>query len=281
LFTTLVSEALAYVKARNLLDFHLEITNNFSGRAITSTPSATNATTLRPSADYDKLFGQPEDGYTAVDHGDVRVDIYYMRDGLQRSLTPREECISCELQNPVSRVCLLCETSSNRVWMDAKARPMFVITPLLHHESLYTLDPDALFALFADSLMVLANTAAIPRRSRILEAPQAAVTATTEESKTEMEASLAALTPVRLTRRIDDKVALLNCKFRKIVVNEGNYRNLSHLHAKVTVAKKEYAAFCKLHWSEDRNALLLKFANDRKTFRAVIGGHYKPRKSLL
>eukprot|EP00877_Chromochloris_zofingiensis_P008367 jgi/Chrzof1/3784/Cz13g08190.t1 len=62
-----------------------------------------------------------------------------------------------DVAGPVSRDSLIKETKHMRCWLDAKARPLFVITPKLHHERLLDLSDDELVDLFRSAVGLLAE----------------------------------------------------------------------------------------------------------------------------
>jgi diadenosine tetraphosphate (Ap4A) HIT family hydrolase len=64
-------------------------------------------------------------------------------------------CISCDTDNVVSRATLLKQTELMHWWIDAKARPNYVITPVRHAERLSQLHDDELYALWADAARLL------------------------------------------------------------------------------------------------------------------------------
>ena len=45
-------------------------------------------------------------------------------------------------------------------------------------------------------------------------------------------------------------------KFNKIIINEGNYKNLVHLHAKIKVNNTTFQTFCSRHWSKARYCMM-------------------------
>ncbi|RHZ49597.1 hypothetical protein Glove_519g74 [Diversispora epigaea] len=69
-------------------------------------------------------------------------------------------CISCDLESETSKVSKLDYPSTTKerlhnLWMDAKARPMFVITPIRHVERLSECTEEEIFSLFLLSVQAL------------------------------------------------------------------------------------------------------------------------------
>ena len=71
---------------------------------------------------------------------------------LRQPPKPRAACISCDTHHPIAQACLLRETPHNRVWMDAKLRPFYIVTPTSHVESLAVLSDAQLLAFWREGL---------------------------------------------------------------------------------------------------------------------------------
>lgn len=94
------------------------------------------------------------------------VEVYYGRN--PPGPLKVERCMSCDLDCPLSlgvfgknlggpssRDALILETGHNRVWFDAKARPMFIVTPKEHYQRLSELSPAGLYDMFKSAMDVL------------------------------------------------------------------------------------------------------------------------------
>jgi len=69
----------------------------------------------------------------------------------------RKACISCDLDNDVAKASSLGSTKHNRLWIDGKFRPMFIVTPIDHVEHMSQLSDDQLYALWRDACDLLAK----------------------------------------------------------------------------------------------------------------------------
>lgn len=143
-------------------------------------------------------------------------------------------CISCDTDNVVSRHSLLHESALNRWWMDAKARPNFVITPIRHAERLSELTDDELYALWADAARLL-----------------------TDETGSDGAGGG------------DGGAAYL-----ALIVNHGRFRNLPHVHLKLRFVAAEFDSSVRARWSAERVEQMRRLLalNDDPVLRAELIG---------
>jgi hypothetical protein len=116
---------------RQILDYHLKLTSNKSSWQVTV------------------YYGKKYEGPLKVDR-----------------------CMSCDLDCPLSlgvygvhqeaakkeilsSDCLLKQSLSSRVWLDGKAREMFIVTPIAHKERLSELSDEELVDVFKQSVQIL------------------------------------------------------------------------------------------------------------------------------
>lgn len=175
-----------------------------------------------------------------------------------KSPTPRETCISCDTDNEVSKCSAAGSSKTNKWWIDAKGRPSFVVTPKRHVEPLGDLSDDELYALWADTCTLLHD-----ENKRVADAAAAAAEAKSDKSKEAATTSEAASAPT--------------VRFEELVINQGGYRNLVHLHLKIRVSKEDFAAMQKV-WPQQRLSdfkRLIELASDKSVFSSLIGGSFK------
>jgi len=155
------------------------------------------------------------------------VRIYYGKN-YQSCLKDRALCISCDLDNDVSKAAFLYSSRFHNLWLDAKARSMFVVTPHRHVERLSQLSDEELFSFWSEACALLAS---------------------------EYDCALPAV------------------QFDRMVVNQGLYRNLSHLHMKVYTGKSRWVALQRT-WQVDRWRKwerIIQLSSDREIVRQLIG----------
>lgn len=158
----------------------------------------------------------------------------------KRQLKPRLACISCETDNVVAQASLLKTTRFNRCWIDAKARPFFIVTPLEHVETFTALTDEQLVAFYADGIDLL---------------------------RSELEF-------LDATSRVE-----LSQAFNRLTVNFGCYRNLAHLHLKIKMPA-ELFALVRAHWPADRIQQwqqIIQLSSDSTMLREYIGGEGHPQ----
>ncbi|RUP47156.1 hypothetical protein BC936DRAFT_146073 [Jimgerdemannia flammicorona] len=135
---------------------------------------------------------------------------------------PTLNCISCDSKSEVARASALSlptgagpvSSSLIRLWLDANARPMYIVTPSRHVERLSECTDDEIFHIYHSGCLLLLNEFAL-------------LTAQGQE-------------PPRVP-------------YSRMTLNHGNARNVEHLHLKIRLTERDFKRIKKA-WDADRRA---------------------------
>ncbi|RKP10678.1 hypothetical protein THASP1DRAFT_27517 [Thamnocephalis sphaerospora] len=130
-----------------------------------------------------------------------------------------ERCISCDTTTPGAGSRLdFPATNLHRVWLDAKARPMLIITPTRHCERLSQCTDDELATFWWTAARAMQQELGVG--VDMLAGPAAGA----------------------------------NAVIRRLTLNHGNARNIAHLHLKILVRQELWKKTLVHRWSDERRA---------------------------
>jgi len=140
-------------------------------------------------------------------------------------------CFSCDTKSDVAKFSLVESTEYHSIWLDARGRACYILTPNRHTEKLVDLGDDELFSFWWDIFPVLTKekggcvTPNTPEKEKAIE------TKSQSDSTRVSEVS--------------------SVKFAQLEVNQGDYRKLPHLHLKAFLDQKEFNDY-RRKWSPER-----------------------------
>jgi hypothetical protein len=148
-------------------------------------------------------------------------------------------------------------TKYNRIWLDAKGRPCFVVTPIRHVEAFHELSDVELVAFYVDSCLLLRGMFADSSSSTAVESKQ-------QQQQAEKEEDEEAAKDARIL-------------FDTMVVNQGNFRNLAHIHLKIRLNPQVFKVLQATSWTAAQRLKYEKICEimqDKTVFDALIGGAF-------
>ncbi|CAG8440575.1 11933_t:CDS:10 [Diversispora eburnea] len=124
-------------------------------------------------------------------------------------------CMSCDLESETSKTSkldypLATKERFHNLWIDAKARPMFVITPIRHVERLSECTEEEIFSMFLLSIQTLEEEQRISGKNGMINF----------------------------------------ISFISMTLNHGNSRNLAHLHLKIRLRRNDFKYYMNNGWDK-------------------------------
>jgi hypothetical protein len=103
---------LVYIAERKIEHFHTVVTPTRIHTTVPSSTSTSSSSSLPKEDSKSQLNGSSSNGFVLT--------VHYQSKPKKRPPAPRQLCISCNIENEVSKCSLLKQTNCNRLWIDAK-----------------------------------------------------------------------------------------------------------------------------------------------------------------
>lgn len=188
---------------------------------------------------------------------------------------PRKACISCDSDNPVSALSFYGRSELCNVWLDGKARAHtpFIVTPFRHLDSLVEMTDAELLDMYRQAALT------------ILKQQQQPPPAAPANAEQELAAAVEGLKLGEAPAQQDPPPPPLPVFHGPhiLILNQGNFRNLTHIHLKVRLSVRTFQEIRDSRWNAElfmRWSRLQELSADRNVMSDFVGGGAVIRQQL-